>query len=304
MTHRLRSALVILAVCLLRLAPATAHPGSGIVVTAQGDIFFVDNSPPPPEGTGKGIVWKLAADGKLTPSADMGGGHWLASDTLGAFTHADFMKWFRPHVTPNFQRVMPADFNPSLILTDACPFVINRDGNLYYADRGQEITRLSPDGSVTNFTPNFSRTTEKLGGITGLACGPDGTLYAACPSALLKINTDGGVSTLVHPIELKDCQHVANSNEPDPYLRGLAVDPAGVVYAVATNCRRVLKITRDGTVSVILRSQGPWLPTGIALADRDIYVLEFTDEPPTRWRPRVRRLQPTQTATVVAEIKR
>ena len=303
MAHRIRSAAAVLVACLLLPASARAHPGSGIVVTPKGEVFFVDNSPPPPEGTGRGIVWRLAPDGKLTSSGDLGGGHWMSFDAAGAFQHADLAKWFRPHVMPNFQRVTPSDFS-SLITTDACPFVINRDGNLYFANHNTEITRLSPDGKLTDITPKLGPTTEKLGGITGLACGPDRSLYAACPSAILKITTDGSVATIVHPIELKDCDHSVDSALPDPSLRGLSIDADGTIYAAATSCRRVVKITPQGKVTSILESERPWLPTGIAVASGNVYVLEFTDDGPTRWRPRVRKLQADGRVTVLATITR
>jgi hypothetical protein len=304
MAHRIRFAAVALIACLVLTAAATAHPGTGNAVTPRGEVYFVDNSPPPPEGTGRGIVWKLAPDGKLTSSSDMGGGHWMAVDTSGAFLHADLAKYFHPHVSPNFQRVSSSDSEASLITTDACPFVINPDGNLYYASHNTEITRLSPAGKFTDITPNLSRTTEKLGGITGLACGPDGSLYAACPSAILKITTDGSVSTIVHPIELKDCDHTSDSALPDPSLRGLSLDANGNIYAAASSCRRVVKITPKGQVSSILQSEHPWLPTGVAVAGGDVYVLEFTDEAPTQWRPRVRKRQADGKVTLLATISR
>ena len=303
MAHPTRSAAATLVACLLLPAFVSAHPGSGILVTPGGAVFFVDNSPPPPEGTGRGIVWKLAPDGKLTSSSDMGGGHWLAFDAAGAFQHADLARLFRPQLTPNFQRVAPADFQ-SLITTDACPFVIHPNGNLYFASHNTEISRLSPDGKLTEITPKLSQTTEKLGGITGLACGPDGSLYAACPSAILKITTDGSVTTIVHPVELKDCDHSRDSALPDPSLRGLSIDEDGTIYAAATSCRRVLKITPQGKVTSILQSEPPWLPTGVAVAGHNVYVLEFTEETPMRWRPRVRKLQPDGKVTVLATITR
>jgi sugar lactone lactonase YvrE len=302
MAHRIR--LTAAALVLLVPAFAKAHPGSGIVVTPKGEVYFVDNSPPPPEGTGRGIVWKLTPEGKMTSSSDMGGGHWMAFDASGAFQHADLAKFFRHHVTPNFQRVTPPDFNPSLITTDACPFVLDQDRNLYFANHNTEITRLSPDGQFTDITPKLRQTTEKLGGITGLACGPDGSLYAACPSAILKITTNGSVATIVHPIELKDCDHTNDSALPDPSLRGLSVDANGNIYAAASSCRRVVKITPRGKVTSILQSERPWLPTGIAIAGGDAYILEFTDETPMRWRPRVRKLQANGKVTVLATISR
>ena len=39
----------------------------------------------------------------------------------------------------------------------------------------------------------------------GLAPGPDGFLYAACPSAVLKVGPDGVATTIAHPVKVGDC---------------------------------------------------------------------------------------------------
>ena len=64
-----------LVLCLLFALQAYAHPGSGIVVNKQGEIFFTD--------TGRG-VWKIDRQGKLTylPASRF---HWMALDEAGSF---------------------------------------------------------------------------------------------------------------------------------------------------------------------------------------------------------------------------
>ncbi len=58
------------------------------------------------------------------------------------------------------------------------PFVIGRDGNLYWAKGNLEIARLSPDGKVSLVGDKLKETIDGLGGIKGLASGPDGSIYA------------------------------------------------------------------------------------------------------------------------------
>jgi hypothetical protein len=99
---------------------------------------------------------------------------------------------------------------------------------------------------------------EKFGGIKGLASGPDGALYVSCPSAVLKIMSDGEVATLVHPIALNDCDKDPLDTIAEPGLRGLAVDSRGVVFAAATGCRRVVKVSPDGAVATVLKAEPPW----------------------------------------------
>ena len=62
-----------LLLCLFVGTTASAHPGSGIVVDKNGQIYFTD--------TGKG-VWKIDTQGKLTfiPASKF---HWMTIDPMG-----------------------------------------------------------------------------------------------------------------------------------------------------------------------------------------------------------------------------
>ena len=151
-------------------------------------------------------------------------------------------------------------------------------------------------------------TLEKLGeAVTGLAAGRDGTLFVACPNAILKVKVDGTVTTLVHPVVVKDCDFV--SKEPvsrffhGPYLRGLDVTEEGTVYAAVTGCRCVVKITPDGKVETVLKSEQPWAPTGVAVRGKDVFVLEYSNiDEHKGWEPRVRKLGPDGKVTILATV--
>jgi hypothetical protein len=72
---------------------------------------------------------------------------------------------------------------------------------------------------------------------------------------------DGTFTTLVHPIESKDCDvdyPDGNPGNPLPYLRGLAVDERGNVFAAGVGCHAVIKITPDGKVETVLKVARPW----------------------------------------------
>ena len=284
-----------------------AHPGSGIVVDQKGQVFFVETGDP--DVRFSGCIWEIDRQGKLTcfhPS----GAHYLALDANGSFARADLKKWFDQRLTPNFERIPLSDPKPALIQTDGVPFVVGRDGYLYYAKGNLDVARLSPDGKETLLARNLKEITDKLGGIKGLASGPDGSLYASCPSAILKIKLDGTVTTLVQPIALKDCDQYLPPGTPEsqkPYLRGLAVDRRGTVYTAATGCRCVLKITSDGQVKTILKAERPWSPTGVAVFGEDVYVLEYTNPNGARtegWLPRVRKLGRDGKVRILATISK
>jgi hypothetical protein len=287
-------------ICALCAAPALAHPSSGIVVDEKGQIFFADNSGE------HGRIWKIDAEGKLSPLQKKGW-HWLALDVDGSFARSDFKKWFAERTAPNFDRVPLSDRGAALIQTDGAPVVIAAD-RLWFAKGNLEVAGLSPDGTVQLLAPGLKETTERLGGIKGLVPGPEGSLYVACPSAVLKIGADGRVKTLVHPIVLTDCDADLPPGTPEsekPYLRGLAVDAQGTVYAAAGGCRRVVKVTSDGKVEVVLKAEAPWSPTGVAVRGHDVFVLEYSHSDSAdhaKWLPRVRKLGRDGKATTLATI--
>jgi len=269
------------------VAAALAHPGSGIVVDGDGNVYFTH--------IGRG-VGKIDSQGKLTYVGKTNGGHWMCLDAEGSFARTQ---------PKHFERITPDGVKPALIYADGgSPIAVLQDGNLYYASNderltpgGLQVTRQTPRGELSIFPPDGKETTEKLG-ITGLAPGPDGSLYIASPSAVTKLQMDGTFKIIVHPIQLKDCDADFPDNNPQaplPYLRGLAVDEHENVYAAGVGCHAVVKVTPAGKVDKILKAERPWSPTGVAQRQGVVYVLEYTNAnggPNEGWRPRVRKLRP------------
>lgn len=68
---------ICLAIATVGLLPgmARAHPGSGIVVDEQGQVYFQD--------TVARTIWKIDAQGRLTKYHETLGGHWMALDQEG-----------------------------------------------------------------------------------------------------------------------------------------------------------------------------------------------------------------------------
>src|SRR5262245_66582881 len=62
---------------------AVAHPGSGIVVDAQGNVFFQDSA--------AGAIWKIDPQGKVTAHHDKLGGigrRWMARGRFAGLTRS------------------------------------------------------------------------------------------------------------------------------------------------------------------------------------------------------------------------
>jgi sugar lactone lactonase YvrE len=284
------AAAVVCCCCLIN--PADAHPASGLVVDAKGQIFFVYS--------GHGVM-QIQPDGGLSCIYPSRGGHWLCLDPEGSFSRT------QPRY---FRRISAGGTSPAIIFADGgAPIAVCRDGNLYYGSGvenpaeskpgGLTVARLTPDSKIAQFTPDLAKTFARINeGVTGLAPSADGSLYVASTSGVFKVAMTGNVTTVVHPVVVPDCDEDPPDHDASrhtPFLRGIAVDSDGTIYAPATSCHRVLKITPDGRVSVLLKSERPWSPTAVAVHGNDLFVLEYTNATggPNEgegWLPRVRKL--------------
>jgi sugar lactone lactonase YvrE len=273
--------------------PASAHPGSGIVVDAQGQVFFQDSA--------ARTIWKIDAQGKVTAHHDKMGGHWMTLDTKGKFARSNLKL---------VERITPDGFTPAIIVADGgAPITVNTDGNLYYGVSVSStdkvsvgMMRISSDGRLEPFALEFAKSIERLG-ITGLANGLDGTLYVACLTVVMKVKTNGTFTALANPVVVKDCDQDA----PTSFLRDLDVDSHGTVYAAACGCRCVVKITADGKVETVLKAERPWSPTGVAIQGEDVYILEYSNANghlSEGWLPRVRKLGRDGKVTTLATISK
>lgn len=285
---------------------ASAHPASGIVVDAEGQVFFLDTGEP---RRFSGFIWKIDRQGRLTAIHDSGG-HFLTLDAKNRFAGSDLMGWFRSKRTQWLLRTPVPGSTSALIQADGSPIAMGPDGGLYYVSAEQleragveQIARLASDGALRTPTPSLPPVSKRLGGIRGLAAGHDGSLYVSYESAVQKVTTVGSVTTLAENMSLTECDADVEAPGRLPFLRGLAVDSRGVVYAAATGCRAVVRIAGN-RVETILKAERPWSPTGVAVSGDDVYVLEYTNHGglSKEWQPRVRRIRRDGTVTTVVTV--
>src|SRR5438552_13771565 len=289
----LLSALVTIAVFSLSIM---AHPGSGIVVDRRGEIYFVD--------TGSG-VWKIDSHGKLThlPGPMF---HWMTIYSDDCFSTAHLPTGERGEVT----RV---GTTPTLLVASDFPIAIGSSGNLYYpsytSGSGLQLMELTPSDRTTVLTNLAAAGGGDLRYLNGLAAGLDGSLYYSEDNAIRRIGTQGQISTVVANLTLPTCVSIPGTSRP--MLRGLAAVSHGTIYAEASCCGSVLKISGRGQITTLHQLQSPWTPTAVALFGSDIYVLEYLQtaasmEPEDRraWLPRVRKITADGHTTIIAAIDR
>lgn len=288
---------------------ALAHPGSGIVVDRDGQVYF--------SHTGVGL-WRIDAKGRLVRHEGHGN-HFLALDARGDFIEQRwprYLEQMRPGVIRyGDAEIQPVGRSPTLLNATSFPIAVGPDGNLYYPEAGTDervhVKRLAPGGQPTEVATlplsieiSPDNTPWKALWIHGLAAASDGTLCYTEKEAVRRIDAGGTVSLIAGEIKVPGCVH-GPDHRGGPILRGLDVTTDGTLYVAAMACQAVLRITQDGKIDVALRSEDSWTPTGIAVKDDDVYVLEFWHAEPGRpqsWIPRVRKLSADGSVTLLAMV--
>ncbi len=296
----MKGAIVTLAALLCCFTPGDliAHPGSGIVVDGQGNVYFVD--------TGSG-VWKLGRDGKLTKISGPAY-HWMTIDPDNRLKNVTL-----PNFASGGATVTRAGSDPALIMSSDFPVAVGRDGSLFYPwtrdEKLLQVFRVDTAGKTAVFaTLSSSVDSTPLRWVNGLVAGPGGSLYYTEDAAVRKIDARGVVTTVAGDLSVTGCVSIPGMDPDDgPYLRGLDVDAEGSVYVAAAGCGAVLKIAADGKVTVVLRSSSPWSPTGVAVSGKDLYVLEYFHTPGDdrrEWVPKIRKVSAGGKVETVATIDR
>ena len=295
--------------CVLLAGGVSAHPAWGIAVDRNNQIYFSDLE----------TVWKIDARGKLTVfRAGVSGRHThdLNVDEAGNLYGAD--NSYEPATQRFFSAVWkmtPAgDFSYLLAPTDDPPegtsIWRDRDGNTYHATNYPErellVLKRTPNGNVTALVGSGNAVRAYRQGVPysvgGMAVGADGAVYFTDGPNVRKITADGRLTTLARDLAAEKSPENPTPENPVTRLFGVAVDARGNVFVADNGNRRVLKVAPDGTLSTAARAERPWSPTGIALKDGDLYILEFGFTPPSTYTPRVRRLSADGTITVLAAV--
>jgi sugar lactone lactonase YvrE len=306
---------IVAIVTLLQLAPTTlAHPATGIVLDRAGNIFFSDLE----------TVWKVDNQGRLSIfRAGVRGRHVheLTIDDqdniYGADVSYEEQKWVSDVWKMTPQGTITYLLAPTTAPPRGMSNWLDREGNMYLVDQNNHtktqtvLLRRSPDGQVITLAggaygqQDGKGTGAKFSSVGGMAFGPDGSLYLTDGAAVRKVTMDGSVTTVAHDLTSRTAD-----DQPTLFggsygsLTGLSVNSSGSVYVADAGNRRLLRINRDGKTEVLLRTEPPYFPNGVA-ASRDgaVYVLEFGFTLPSSWSgPRVRKIAADGANTIIATV--
>ena len=293
MRHCIRFSPIInlLLVGLILCVPAAqAHPAWGIVVAPDGTIYFAD--------TLQNRIWMLRTSGRLRVIAAKQHTHGLYFATDGYLYgeaveyEAKTQRWLagRWRVRSNdnyFEETLP----PTTNVPAGWGICRDAQGNTYDIEQNDQVARLmkrTPDGQVSVLAGGARNDADSHADGTGEAArfsfleamtlGPDDMLYVRDNAAIRRVTLTGEVLTIGgNPL----------GNEPHPMtggLLGLAADGRGNVYVADLAARRVRKIHSDNhpnnRVETVWQSSWLWAPSGVAVHNGELYVLENLAQTP------------------------
>lgn len=310
-----KAILVILPLLFVFLAPdIAAHPATGIVLDRTGNVYFSDLE----------TIWKIDLNGKLSVfRAGVNGRHVheLAIDDQDNIYGEDLSYVSQKFVSSVWRMTTDGKFEYLLEPTDTKPPGMSiwrdREGNNYWIDQNNHtktqtlLLRRSPDSKLITVAggafghTDGKGTAARFSTVGGLAFGPDGNLYIADGTSVRKVSMDGTVVTVANQLDArtKDDKPILFSAAYGS-LAGVAVDSATNVYVADAGNRRLFRINRDGKADILLRTEPPYFPNGVAISPSgDIYVLEVGFTLPSSWSgPRVRKITPEGRSTILATV--
>jgi sugar lactone lactonase YvrE len=289
----------------------SAHPAWGIAIDHNNQIYFSDIE----------TVWKIDAQGKLTVvRAGVSGRHTHdinldENDNLYGVDN-DYEPATQRFITALWKITPAGEFSYIVAPTSNPPKAMtnwkDRAGNSYYVGQSENsgrdifVLKRTPDGKVTTLAGNRKAGDEYrqvvLYSVGGMAFGPDGALYFTDNSNLRKVTMDGNMAMLASNLAVENRADSPMPESPATRLFGIAVDAQGNAFVADYGNRRVIKVTSGGAVSTVARAEPPWSPTGVALKDGNLYILEFGFTPPSTSIPRVRKLSSDGKITMLAAI--
>ena len=164
------------------------------------------------------------------------------------------------------ERGLSGDGGPATTAQLASPdkVAVAPDGSLYIADQGnQRIRKVSPEGVITTVAGTSGQgdrgdggpaTAAQLGFPTGIAVGPDGSLYIADENnhRLRKVGPDGVITTVAGTGEWGD------SGDGGPATTAqlaspsdVAVGPDGNLFIVDRGNHRLYTVSPDGIITTV-----------------------------------------------------
>lgn len=302
---------------------ALSHPGDGLIVDKDGNVYFGWIQP----FTGPGhvaCVWKIDKQGQARPIiSSQHGPRGAQSSNLFVVLGLDGKIYCseRQYLGEyNGQDTFIADLwsvdaagkktrvlGPEIARS---PFgggtlAVNREGVIFHATGRTLIHKRNPDGSKVLLAGSTRGHQDGRGreahfdNLGTMSWGPNDKLYIHDGDSIRIADQDGMVTTLATGLT-----DVENPNPPQlgqSHFFDITVDDDGNVFGSDWGYRRIFKISSTGEKSTLYRSKLPWSPEGIASFENALYILETTGPALEKIKPRVRKRMPNGIMTTIFE---
>ncbi|MBX2828221.1 MAG: hypothetical protein KTR22_08665 [Flavobacteriaceae bacterium] len=247
-----------------------AHPGIGIVMDEEGNVYYTDLV----------HVWKITPDGTQSIAVEAGHTHNLYLDANGDLYGEH--EWYEGEETDrwgNYVWCLSKDGVFDKFIPDVEGFLDNttliRDsmGNSYWAKKVGE-TQVLMQESTAGIDHEFS--THKFNDIRWMHFSEnDLHLYVVDHLSVKKVGSNGVVEIIAQ--NLKEDRFSLRNVADRHYVFGLWTDGAQNVFVALYGARKVKKINANGEVETVFESRGGWSPCG-GLIDKDgnLWVMEFS----------------------------
>ena len=154
----------------------------------------------------------------------------------------------------------------SATISQPYEMVADPEGNVYVSgfDLGCQVRKVTPDGRVSTFAGTGTCTTSgdggpatsaTINGATGLALGPDGSLYIGdgYGARVRKVAPDGTITTVAGNGTNGTTGDGGAATSAQIFSpRGIAVDQSGNLYISGRDSNRVRKVTPAGVISTLI----------------------------------------------------
>jgi hypothetical protein len=255
--------------CLLVFHFTFAHPGMGLVIDSKGNIFYTDLK----------HIWKQTPDGKksiavknvhshelyMDKNDNLFGEHYWYASTTDKWFHYEWLLKSSGELTNVTDTIEPSK------QPHAFSFVRDTNGNMYWYEK-------SINSDTVNFIKKDILGQQKIIGsgtfkdIRWLFSKPNGEIYFLDLDDLYKINPDNSCQLIAKNLCKGTLWTVFFGKQHSVF--GVWFDKQGNTYAAVSEDGCIKKITSNGEISIVYKSDTGSPVNGIFDKEGNLWVLE------------------------------